>query len=462
MPASRPDIKRTRRTRRARCRRYAALALVVLLSLTLAACSLGAEEEDQGIAQYGEEGARFARKLAAAYPRRTPYSHQEKGAADLIVQELKQYGFEPEIQNFSVTDEEGTRTSANVLVRLQGKGFTLSQKSAEDEQVQLPGKKDDLIMVIGAHYDTPRLMDSVEPEEEEEGQEPEAEEPAEEEEGPTPARLPDGIHNNASGVAAVLTAARIMRQETPGYQMVFVFFGAGTDSYAGARHYLSTLPAQEREKIDVMVNIGPIFAGDKVYAHAGQNSVRSGNYKDYAKRRKLYQMTDIFFENQLNSRNKYAIYTNQASFLVEREIGGSAVFREWTTKQSDHTPFDEAGIPVVFMESGDYRIQKIEEVEIESRNPLFQETGGRISGTVFDRTDRLEELFRQMDEQTARQTLPPIDSGEDPGDGGETTAEKGEDGKNDVVPRLPQRINNTAFVLVQLARKGPLNYDFAE
>ena len=40
---------------------------------------------------------------------------------------------------------------------------------------------------------------------------------------------PDGIHHNASGVAAVLTAARILREEVPGYDVVFVFFGAGTD-----------------------------------------------------------------------------------------------------------------------------------------------------------------------------------------------------------------------------------------
>ncbi len=459
MRLARSEIKRKKRIHGITCRRFAVAVLALFLGLTLVACSLGGEDEDQGLAQYGEEGARFARKLAASYPRRTPYSQEEKGAADLIVQELRKYGFEPEIQNFTVTDEGGTKSSSNILVKLGGKGFTLSQKATDDEKAQLPDKRADLTMVIGAHYDTP-LVAGTSPSEEE--SEEELEETPEGEE--TSSASPDGIHNNASGVAAVLTAARIMREEEPGYQVVFVFFGAGTDAYAGASHYLSTLSPQEREKLDAMVNIGPIFAGDKVYAHAGQNSVRSGNYKDYAKRRKLYQMTDIFFENRMNSRNKYAIYTNQASFLIEREGGGSAVFREWTTKKSDHTPFDEAGIPVIFMESGDYRIQSVEEVETESRNPLFQETGGRISGTAFDQTELLEELFRQMDEQTARQTIPPIDSGEDADkpEGEGTEKLEGEDEEEIVVPRLQQRINNTAFVLVQLARKGPLNYDFAE
>lgn len=428
--------------------RTLSLLLVLFLLLPLFACSLGGQEEEEGIARYGEEGARFARKLAQLCPRRTPYSIQEEKAAGFIVAELKSYGYEPEIQTFTVTDQEGTRlSSANIIARLEGQGFTVSTKLTDEERDKLPPRRDDLLMVIGAHYDTPAPVT--------EGEE---EEVTEEAEGPR--LLPDGIHNNASGVAAVLTAARIMRQERPGYDVIFVFFGAGTDQYQGARHYLASLSSQDRQRIDAMVNVGPIYAGDKVYAHAGQNSVKSGDYKDYAKRRKLYQMTDIFFDYKLNSRNKYAIYTNQASFFVDLDQGGQAVFREWTTKLSDHTPFDRAGIPVVFMESGDYRIKKLEEVKIESRNPFFQETGGIISGTSFDRTGVLEELFHQMDEQTARQTLPLIDH-DDPDDWPDPT-ETEEDKTPLVVPRLTLRINNTAFVLVQLARKGPLNYDFSE
>ncbi len=301
-------------------------------------------------------------------------------------------------------------------------------------------------MVIGAHYDTPAAMQADESEDDDEQE----------------TVHPDGIHNNASGVASVLTAARILRQEHPGYDIVFVFFGAGTDDYRGARHYLSSLAPEDRARIDVMVNVGPIYAGDKVYAHAGQNSVRSGEYKDYAKRRKLYQVTDIFFEFQLNTRNRYAVYTNQASFFVTLDSGEQAVFREWTSKLSDHTPFDRAGIPVVFMESGDYRVKKIEDVTIESRNPFFQDTAGVISATRFDRTEVLEELFRQMDEQTAGQTIPAIDP--DGSTAGEPDPEPDSKGnsKQVIVPRLIQRINNTAFVLVQLTRKGPLNYDFKD
>ena len=448
--------KAMKRSRVPLSRRFFGLFLVLLIGLSLYACSLGADEEEGGIAQYGEDGARFARKLAQLCPSRTPYSPQEEKAANFIMEELGSYGYQPEKQVFTLVDEEGNRrTSANIIAHLKGGGFSLSTKLSDEDKEGLPAEENDLIMILGAHYDTPALAF---PWDDNETEDPPGEE---DEEGEVTNLYPDGIHDNASGVAALLTAARIMREENPGYDVAFVYFGAGNASYQGARSYLSSLSAQERKQVDVMVNIGPIYAGDKVYAHAGQNSVRSGEYKDYAKRRKLYQVTDIFFDNQLNSRNKYAIYTNQASFFVETDTGARAVFREWTSKLSDHTPFDRAGIPVVFMESGDYRVKDMDEVKIESRNPFFQETGGVISGSRFDRTEVLEELFRQMDEQTARQTIPAIDR-DDPQRDTQTTDSEEEDASNIIVPRLTLRINNTAFVLVQLARKGPLHYDFNE
>ena len=60
-----------------------------------------------------------------------------------------------------------------------------------------------------------------------------------------------------------------------------------------------------------------------------------------------------------------------------------------------------------------------------------------------------------MDEQTAGQTIPKIESDE-----GEEEGDSGEDTSQGLVPRLVLRINNTAFLLVQLARKGPLNFEF--
>ena len=406
--------------------------------LTAVACSEREGRETVRIADYGNNGADFARELALRYPRREAYSDQERMASVYIANRLTEMGYSPEIQEFTALDSEGNyKSSQNIIVRLNGNGFRYAPKTKETGDQTPDRRKDDLILIVGAHYDTPPV--NLEPGED----------------GVTEPIVADGIHDNASGVAAVMTAARIMREVKPGYDVTFVLFGAGTDSYTGAKHFLSSLKDEERSRIDAMVNVGPIFAGDKVYAHAGHNSVTGGEYKNYAKRRKLYQMTDIFFEYKLNTRNGYAIYTNQASFLAETTHGTRGIFREWTTKLSDHTPFDKAGIPVVFMESGEYRIKSASEVGLESKNPLFNSSNGVISGTQFDCTSTLEELFKDMEEQRARQTLP-IDW-----ENLEEETDASDDGTEQKrIPRLPLRINNTAFVIVQLARKGPLDYEF--
>jgi alkaline phosphatase isozyme conversion protein len=411
---------------------------MTIFVLTAVACSEQEGRETVRIADYGNSGADFARELALRYPRREAYSDQERMASVYIANRLTEMGYSPEIQEFTALDSEGNyKSSQNIIVRLNGNGFRYAPKTKETGDQTPDRRKDDLILIVGAHYDTPPV--NLEPGED----------------GVTEPIVADGIHDNASGVAAVMTAARIMREVKPGYDVTFVLFGAGTASYTGAKHFLSSLKDEERSRIDAMVNVGPIFADDKVYAHAGHNSVTGGEYKNYAKRRKLYQMTDIFFEYKLNTRNGYAIYTNQASFLAETTHGTRGIFREWTTKLSDHTPFDKAGIPVVFMESGEYRIKSASEVGLESKNPLFNSSNGVISGTQFDCTSTLEELFKDMEEQRARQTLP-IDW-----ENLEEETDASDDGSEQKrIPRLPLRINNTAFVIVQLARKGPLDYEF--
>ncbi|MGI6617368.1 MAG: M28 family metallopeptidase [Saccharofermentanales bacterium] len=419
--------------------RLPAFLLTIFFMLTLSSCA-SHDTEPEPLADYGQDGATFARKLAAECPRRVPFSNQEKKAAQLIIEQLKTEGYEPEQQFFSVKDETGVeRTSSNIIVRLKGVGFKRSKSAAK--HADAPDTIRDRLMVIGAHYDTPWIEDKLDTE----GK-------------PIPIKA-DGIHDNASGVASVLTAARVMREMTPGYDVTFVFFGAGTANYAGASHYLKSMSKEDRQRLECMMNIGPVYAGDKVYAHAGQNSVVGGEFKDYSKRRKLYQVTDVFFENLLYTRNEYAVYTNQASFQVQLANGQTAVFREWTTKRSDHTPFDNAGIPVVFIESGDYNIESLDEIGLESINQMFQNTNGRLSGTNWDNMKELDALFEELDKLKEYQQIPQINTAK------ETQADGTADPattkpKKKPIDRLTQRVNNTAFVLAHVARKGPADYEF--
>lgn len=417
---------------------------VILVLLALLACDSEEPEAKTRVADYGKSGRVFAETLAQEYPRRIPGSDQEAGAAQYIYDQLELMGYSPEMQSFTFFKNGKSQKSQNVIVALSGSGFSYSPQFEQDRSDKAPARVDDRLLIIGAHYDTPDFTLEAD------------------ENGNVLRNTADGIHNNASGVAAVLTAARQMLVEKPGYDIRFVFFGAGTNQQEGAQAFLRSLSDNELGRLDAMINIGPIYAGDKIYAHAGQNSVRPGSEKNYEMRRKLYQVTDIFFDYVLNTQNNYAVYTNQTDYYMPyTPTGVSAkqlgLYREWTVIESDHTPFDRAGIPVVFMESGDYNVAE-SDLGKENTSPRFAPTNGMISGSLFDKTDYLEEFFRTVEEESFVD-LPAI---EDQDSGATTTTGTGtqESEKKTEEDRLTKRINNTAFILVQLTRRGPIDYIF--
>ena len=412
-----------------------------------------------------------------------------------------------QVQEFSYTDSAGvTKQSQNIICRLDGIGFIKLDEDGKETSEIVREKW----VVIGAHYDVPvtgpdYTVSEAPPAENGVVESPYSssgqtanveiteavEETAEDEDGleenvvddldnspwqmekkmpiPVSYRTYDGINNNASGVGCVISIAKEMLSDLPGYDTTFVFFGAGADNYAGARAYLENLSPLEHSKLEAMYNIEAIFAGDKVYAHAGTNSVKIGNQKDYHLRRKLYEATDVFYKYRLNTNNAYSLYTNQSGLKVDAGKGGTSIFSEWTAKASDHTPFDLAGIPVVYFESAEYNINDITELGIESRNPNFSSTGGKISSTPFDSSAYLTALFKSMAESNARSdfflTPSPSPTNTDP-----PLAEHTDNEGNNVtsttaipmkeLPRLEKRINSTAFIIIKSLQRGPAGFTF--
>ena len=481
----------------------AVILAVIIVMIPLAGCG-GEEENVNQIANYGSYGADFATTFAQKYPYRSPGSEQENSASALIAAELQKLGYQIQIQEFYYSDNQGVRKSSqNIICQLEGRGFV----KLDDEGNETAELIDDHWNLIGAHYDVVvtgddykfnsdseqaehsdaqdeaenkdnsfsggQAAEPVEPE----GTTAETETTAQDDFDSNPWQMGreipvpidystfDGINTNASGVAAVLTAAAEMLTDRPGYDIRFVFFGAGSDDFAGAKAYLDSLSAEEMSTLEAMYNLEGIYAGDKVYAHAGANSVLKGSAKDYEMRRKLYEVTDVFYNYRLNTNNGYSLYTNQSSILINAGKGGSSVFSEWTTKQSDHTPFDQAGIPVVYFESGEYNIKSLEELGIESKNPSFSSTGGKISGTPFDSSGYLEALFSSMAEPSTLEQLY-LSPTPQPGNIESVTTDEMSALESETIessaavnmkdlPRLEQRINNTAFILVKAMQREP-------
>lgn len=334
----------------------AAFMASLFLLLPLAGCS--EEQESKIPADYGTYGADFAREFASAHPYRKAFSTEEAAAGSMIEDELTELGYEVEKQSFSA--EGGT--SNNYIVRIEGKGFINETDDGELEDVRKT-------VVIGAHYDS-----SFSAEEAVEGY------------------AYDGISDNASGVGCLMTVAKEISTYTDvGFDVVIVFFGAGNADMAGARAFYASLSDEEKSAIEVMYCIDSIYAGDKVYASSGFNSLIPG--QKYQMRRKLYQAYDVVYDSELASKNGFTLLYNESNIVTDVNGDGNPdVYREITVNRSDYVVFDEAGIPIVYFDSADYFFPTLEEMK-ETKNLNLQDFGGALRGTPLDSSEILDPIL---------------------------------------------------------------------
>jgi Iap family predicted aminopeptidase len=117
-----------------------------------------------------------------------------------------------------------------------------------------------------------------------------------------------GINDNGSGTAALLVMAEALGGRAPGAPIRLAFWGAEELGLIGSRRYVRELPDEEREAIAAYVNLDMV----------GSPEPARGVYSD----------TDPGIER-----------------LLTRLVGPDAE-EESTGGNSDHAPFDRAGIPV--------------------------------------------------------------------------------------------------------------------
>lgn len=467
-----------------RARRAFIVFLSLALILPLAAGCTATTAAAAKPARYGSFGADFARTLAAANPARSAGTDGETKTGDLIIAGLRDLGFQPTVTTFSFKAADGsTKSSRNISVRIPGTGVSVK---TGDKSETLSRQ-----VIIGAHYDDTAIQSDID----------KAKSAAPATNGVTsassgPSWVPTwkdftGISDNASSIGALMVMARELKSKRNADDVILVAFGAGHASQAGARDFVAKMSSDEIARTDVMYNLENIYAGDKLYANAGQNSIKPNYQKDYEMRRKLYEVTDIYYEYELYSNNKVALYTNQSVIETDQNRAKiQAPYREWTVHASDHLPFDEKGIPIVFFESYDYDVGTLEAMR-ESNNPAFTATSGKISGTPFDSTRFLEQLFESQQKQLNPTPTPgaatPTPAGAKTTPGASTAAgttttaagkatasgtaagtavgtatattttgtpeDDGTGATEQLEDLLTRRINNTAFIIIMAIRK---------
>jgi len=405
----------------------AAMCFAVLAGpLVLTSCKKK-EKSDVKPADYGSYGADIAREIAEKFPERGAYTEGEKATGDYIEGKIKELGYTPEVQRFTKEAGEGeeVKSSANYVVKIPGTGFYCLQGDGTY-------KIEHRVAVIGAHYDAAILPEYAPKEDKKKDDKKKDEKKDDAEATPTerPKYVFDGISDNASGTACVLTAMKAFKDyKDVSYDVWFVFFGAGTDNFAGAEEFCKTFTTEEFYSIDVMYDIDSLYAGDKVYASSGFKSLITT--QKYEMRRKLYQAYDVCFANTLYTNYRFDLYYNESGLRFDvNDDGYKDIFNELPNTISDFKPFDDRGIPIVYFESYDYNYTLLEKMK-ESKNLNLQDYGGKIRRTPSDCTYFLDSLLVSED------------------------LDFNGDGEPDCTgDRLQIRVNCVAFIVLEALLKG--------
>lgn len=263
---------------------------------------------------YGEYSYDLLKTFNAKYNGRKAGSAQEYAAAQFIMDELESFGYSVTFQPYNTKNG----VSQNVI----------ATKSGSDTSKQI---------IVGAHYDS--------------------------------SMAGYGIDDNASGVAAMLEAAKYYSTKTPSCNIVFVAFGAEEIGLVGSKYFVDSMSEDDIAKTKFMVNIDTIAAGDKMYAYGGEDETS-----------KQLLSGILSFGKDLGLITQKGLNANYAEGLTG----------DW----SDHSPFKKAGIPFIYFESTNWDIQEEDGTYTDGYVQIEDGNGGyAIMHTNKDKLDWIEQNF---------------------------------------------------------------------
>ena len=204
--------------------------------------------------------------------------------------------------------------------------FTWYWQTAANIVCHIPGARSDKRIVLGAHYDG------------------------------------DGVGDNGSGVALLLGVAEGIAGLTPYYDLDIVFFDCEEVGEDGSYAYVEAL--EDPSSIAFMINVDAIAFGDYPNIYGGNQS-SSGNITQLeaynlavAKAINLgfnmWDSDDLDGYFALHGTGpeiaENTFYTNPWT-KAHDSPNHNGVYSPTTLDASDHVPFKEAGIPIVYFEA---------------------------------------------------------------------------------------------------------------
>ncbi|MCH8109282.1 MAG: M28 family peptidase [Chloroflexi bacterium] len=132
--------------------------------------------------------------------------------------------------------------------------------------------------------------------------------------------VPDvpGANDNGSGTATIITIAREVAGKSYPFTVRFIAFGSEELGLLGSSFYVDSLSSEEKESIIAMLNLDALGTGDEV---------------------------GVLGDSDLTA--EVIIYGRDHGVDVRRSFG-------LTGGSSDHAPFDDADIPIIFFLADDF------------------------------------------------------------------------------------------------------------
>ena len=283
--------------------------------------------------------------------------HQQ--TIDLIVGELKSAGYSDsqiELQNFDCTDD-----------------YSGESYSGTNIVLSIEGSKGDTQIIAGSHYDG------------------------------------DGCGDNGSGIALLLGNAVSMADIVPERDLKIVFFDAEEIGLFGSENYVENMSSQDIARTAYMINIDAVAFGDYCNIYGGSADgdaiINLGAYDMAVEKAKtlginVYKTEDLDGYFAANGKGPEiadnTLYTNPWTAENPAPLN-PGINSPSTGPWSDHTAFDEAGIPYVYFEASNWFAAGTDESlsytgYYESSDVTLGD-GGMFMNTRYDTLDNLNRYF---------------------------------------------------------------------
>ncbi|MEQ8558859.1 MAG: M20/M25/M40 family metallo-hydrolase [Henriciella sp.] len=166
----------------------------------------------------------------------------------------------------------------------------------------------------------------------------------------------NGADDNASGVAALLEAIAWFQENPPENTIVFTFFDAEEQGFAGSAFFVRAMPESLRERMALNLNLDMVARADKgeLYAVGGHHNPE------------LIPLIDGIAED--------------APITLKRGHDSPEWGDQDWTLQSDHAPFLRAGFPIIYLGVEDHPDYHRPSDTFEKVDP---DTFARITDTII-------------------------------------------------------------------------------